>query len=140
MFVAEPTAALVGAMLIVTPARSRRFDVVEIDVYTDLVGPAQTPGVHGSIPTLQMAIDDFEDAVLRKLISIVIGDHQLQADHSAGRGRAAPDDYDVDLFVIGGESGGMSGGQITRLATPVSKFLKPAMHRPIGGRRTPLFS
>jgi branched-chain amino acid transport system substrate-binding protein len=86
MFVAEPTAALVAAMLIVTPARSRMFDVVEIDVFTDLVGPAPKPGVHGSITILQMAIDDSEGAVLRKLISIVIGDHQLQADHSAGRG------------------------------------------------------
>src|SRR5260370_42051558 len=62
-------------------------DAVKIGVLTDMNGPASTPTGQGSVTAAQMAVDDFGGKGLGKPISIIVGDHQLQADIGAGLAR-----------------------------------------------------
>ena len=93
-------AALAAAMLTSPSARAQiSDDVVRIGVLTDMNGPASTPTGQGSVTAAQMAVDDFGGTVAGKLISVIIGDHQLKPDIGGGIARRWYDTEQVDLIV-----------------------------------------
>jgi branched-chain amino acid transport system substrate-binding protein len=93
-------AALAAAMLTSPSARAQiSDDVVRIGVLTDMHGPASTPTGQGSVTAAQMAVDDFGGTVAGKLISVIIGDHQLKPDIGGGIARRWYDTEQVDLIV-----------------------------------------
>src|SRR6476620_7916469 len=84
-------------------------DVVKIGVLTDMNGPASTPTGQGSVTAAQVAVDDFGGKVLRKPISVIVGDHQLKPDIGAGIARRWYDTEQVDLIVdVPVAAGGLS--------------------------------
>src|SRR6202045_2415412 len=102
MFARNMTAAgaLAAALLSSSSALAQiSDDVVKIGVLTDMNGPASTPPGQGSVPSAQMAVDDFGGKVLGKPISVIVGDHQLKPDIGASMARRWYDVEQVDLIV-----------------------------------------